>query len=259
MTIKTSRGDNSGGGGGAVDSVTGTLPIAVDNSDPANPVVEFTQISEALVISLHTLTSFTNNVGNVLEGSTINDVTLDWTYNRNGDDPFSQTIDQGVGAVPVADRQIILGPALGIVADTTYQIDAVGDDQSYGAPVGNPSSRTTTIDFQPAYYFGVSQNLYATGAGIEGDAAIFASESLGNSRQRTYNFDASVGGGANYLYIAYPTAQGNPASTQLGGFNFNDYTLINDDITNSAGFLRNYIILRSNNTYNGANINWEIF
>ena len=41
-----------GGGGGAVESVTGTLPIVVDNTDPANPIV--TLPGTPFVVSDHT-------------------------------------------------------------------------------------------------------------------------------------------------------------------------------------------------------------
>lgn len=216
-------------------------------------------LSESLLINLHALASFSNNVGNVLEGSTVDDVTLNWTFNRNGDDPSAQSIDQGVGVIPNADRQIVLGPGLGLVGDTTWTITADGDDVSYGAAAANQTQRSTTIDFQPAYYFGVSQNILATGADIE--ANFIGSEGISNSRARTYNFDASVGGGNNYLYIAYPTAFGNPPQTFFNGvqLNFNDYVIVNDDITNSEGFLRNFIIIRTNNTYNSNDIDWQIF
>ena len=40
-----------GGGGGTVDSVTGTAPITVDNTDPANPIVG---LSGGVGVVLHT-------------------------------------------------------------------------------------------------------------------------------------------------------------------------------------------------------------
>jgi hypothetical protein len=167
------------GAPGSVDSVTGIAPIHVDNTDPSNPVISYAE--------LHALATFTNDVNTALEGSTVNDINFAWTYNRNGDDPTSQSIDQGIGAIAVNLRAYNLGPAAGIIADTTWTISAVGDD-------ANLSSLQTSIDFRPAYYFGVDQAVIATGAGIQADPEIYGSETLGTARQRTYTFDASVGG-----------------------------------------------------------------
>lgn len=233
----------AGGGGGAV-TIVGDPPISAVETAPGVWEISYADLQE--------LTSFTNDVNTALEGSTVNDINFAWTYNR-APDPTSQSIDQGIGALAVNLRAYNLGPAAGVIADTTWTISAVGDDT-------NPSSLQTSIDFRPAYYFGVDQAVIATGAGIQADPEIYGSETLGTARQRTYTFDASVGGGSNYLYIVYPQAWGIPASTTFNGFAFNDYTTVqNEPITNSAGFARDYIILRTNNTYGGSDIEWRIF
>ena len=81
---------------------------------------------------------------------------------------------------------------------------------------------------------------------------------LASSRAVSYTFDASVGGGANYLYIAYPTSFGAPASTTFNGFTFTDYTITTVSLTNASGFTQNYYILRTNNTYSAASVTWQI-
>jgi hypothetical protein len=64
-------GGGGGGGGGSVDSVTGVVPGLVDNTDPANPVVQqqfgpdvtllLPNSSSALVNALQLILSLTNN------------------------------------------------------------------------------------------------------------------------------------------------------------------------------------------------------
>ncbi|PIR25596.1 MAG: hypothetical protein COX62_01420 [Deltaproteobacteria bacterium CG_4_10_14_0_2_um_filter_43_8] len=216
-----------------------------------------TGISEALIIPLHALSSFTNNVGTVEIGSIVDDVLLSWTYNRNANDPFSQQIDQGVGVLANNLRQIQLNN-LGIIVNTTWTIDAVGDDESYGAPAGNPSQRITSVLFLPGVYHGVSQ-ANDIDTGVEVMANFGPSIELDANRQHVYNFDASVGGGNNYLYIAYPQAYGNPVNTQIGGFDFNGYETFVDNLINDRGFAQNYIILKTLDVQNDNNIDWEIF
>ena len=86
-----------------------------------------------------------------------------------------------------------------------------------------------------------------------------ASCELDANRGHTYNFDASQGGGNNYLYVAYPQAYGVPAQTLFNGFIFNDYqTTQNENLINAQGYAQNYIILRTNNQFNGDDITWVI-
>lgn len=254
------RGNSGFQPGGPLDGIVYAPDVAIGSAfiatrTNANTLGKSAGISAALITDLHALASFSNNVNTILEGSTVDDVTLSWTYNRNGNDPASQSINQGVPAIANNLRQTVLANA-GIVNDITWTITSVGDDASLGAPVGNPSSRQTSIDFRPAYYSGVDSAVINTGAGVT--AAFAGSELLGNSRARTYNFDASVNGGANYLYIAYPAAFGLPNETFFNGFAFNAYTVVVDNITNSEGFVRQFNILRTNNAFNGANIVWQI-
>lgn len=241
-------GDGVPGPGGPILSISGNAPISVDNTDPANPVINYNE--------LHELVTFTNDV-NIFEfGDTINAINLAWTYNRNGDNPTSQSITPntpGPDPLPVAVglRAVALA-AQGVVNTTIYTINAIGDD-------GNPSSLNTTLTRQAKVYNGVDQ-----ASDIDTGAEFVASIGLGSgvfdgNKAHTYNFDASVGGGNNYLYIAYPSAYGVVATSTLNGIAYNDYSVSPPTpLTNAVGGIQNYYILRSNNPTSGSDLEWVI-
>ena len=236
------------GSGGEI-TFDGTVAVGdIVKRSGASTLGKVTQISELLIVSAHELATFTHNAGTTEKGGTVNNFTLSWTYNRNSDNPTSQSIDNGIGARPVADRSYAV-VAAGLTTNTTYTISAVGDDT-------NPSNLSTTVSFQNKRYSGVSTSVITTGADIV--TAFNATASFATSKLVTLNFDASVGGGNNYLYISYPTAFGAPSSTRFNGFAFTDYTQSTVSLTNASGWTENYYILRTNNTYSGASISWQI-
>jgi len=258
MTIRIDSGASIvAGPGGAVawDPAIGVGDVFIARRAAADVLSKGTGISAALVVALQEIATFTNDVGTVEIGSTVNNVNFAWTYNRNADDPDSQDIDQGIPALADSDRAYAAA-ALGLVATTTFTLTSVGDDEDYGAPVGNPDSAQTTITFMAKVYFGVDQAVINTGAGIM--AAFAGSGEFDANRQHTYNFDASGGGGDNYLYIAYPSSYGAPASTTFNGFAFNAYTSVLSNLTNASGHIQEYIILKTDNTYSGDGITWVI-
>jgi len=136
---------------------------------------------------------------------------------------------------------------------------AVSSNTTYTATVGDGTSTSTgaaSYSFLPGIYHGVANSVINTGAGII--ASFGSSVVLASSRAVTYTFDASVGGGSNYLYISYPTSFGTPSSTIFNGFTFTDYTTTTVSLTNASGYTQNYYILRTNPTYSGASITWQI-
>lgn len=237
--MKIIRGGASAGGGGGDVEITGNAPISVEETAPGVFEVSFNE--------LHALATFTNDV-NIFEfGDTIDEVNFAWTYNRNGDDPQDQDINGGVGDIANALRVATLNPAA-LSNTTTWTLTATGDD-------GNVSSLQTTATEMAKVYSGVDQAIINTGAGIM--AEFSASGAFDANRQHTYTFDASVGGGENYLYIAYPVSYGPVAglpNMTFNGFAFNDMTRVDDSLTNAVGGIQDYIILRSNQVYSGADI-----
>ena len=256
-TIIVDNEGGSGGGGGGIN-YDGSVSVGMTFLARRTGVALLgrgTGISSALIISLQALVSFTNTIGTVEIGSTVNNYTLNWAYNRNSDNPFSQTLSTS-GAVAVGLRTLAVTGA-GLTTDTTITLTAVGDDVSWGASVGNTSSLSTSILFRPGIYHGVDNGpLITTGAGIM--SAFGSSVALSSSRLVSYTFDASVSGGSNYIYIAYPTSFGAPSSTRLIGFAFTDYTQTTVSLTNAHGYTQNYYILQTNNPYSGPSISWQI-
>lgn len=150
-------------------------------------------------------------------------------------------------------------PAGGTEAPYTDTSGAVTTNTTYTATVGDGTSTsngTASYSFLPGIYHGVDTSVISTGSGIV--SAFGSSVVLASSRAVTYIFDASVGGGFNYLYISYPTSFGAPASTLFNGFTFTDYTSTTVSLTNASGYTQNYYILRTNNTYSGSSITWQI-
>ena len=232
----------------------GTPDGAILQKTSANTEGQATAISETLITSSEVVATFTNTVGTQLMGSTLTALTLDWTYNRNADDPDSQTIDQGIGAIAVTLRTKAL-TAQTITTDITYTISAVGDDMNYGAIAGNPSSLTTTVPFLNHRYFGVDTVVLSTDTGVKADlTAEFVS-----SKVVAKTFDASVNGGSNYLYYCYPKRLGLPTSTTFNGFTFTDYT--SSTITafsNESAYAEDFYLLKTNNVYSGSSIAWNL-
>lgn len=231
------------------DSVSfdGTIAIGdIAKRSGANTLGKVTGIPESLIVANQVLATFTNTAGTQLKGTTLNNLTLDWTYNRTPD-PTSQTIDNGVGSIAVSLRTVAL-TAQGLTATTTYNIDAVGDDLT-------ASSLATTIQFLNYRYYGVSQNVLVTDADVIADLT----PEFISARAVSKTFDASVGGGNNYLYYCYPTSFGLPATSKIGGLDFSDYsvsTIVAFD--NGTGFTENYYLLQTNTVQNGAAINWVL-
>ena len=218
------------------------------------------KVSALNLISAHTLATFTNTAGTTETGLTLVDWYFNWTYNRNSDNPTSQTISPTYGAQAVALRQYhVTGASL--TASTTYTMTSVGDD-------GNPSSLTTTVLFGLKRYWGVSATDVLTGANVMSVLNPQHNE-FGTAVSVSKVFDASAGSPPNYLYYAYPAAWGAISSSTFNTFPFTDYSYSNGSsfghstptaltLTNSSGGIANYYIVRTTNTYSGAGLTWVI-
>lgn len=145
--------------------------------------------------------------------------------------------------------------------ETYTDSNPVSSNTTFNARVSDGSStvvsNTISFNFLPGIYYGVSNAVINSGAGI---VSAFGSGGmvLGSSRAVSYTFDASVGGGANYLYIAYPASFGLPASTLFNGFAFTAYSVTTVSLTNASGYTQNYHILKTDSSYNGASMSWQI-
>lgn len=189
-------------------------------------------ISANQIVSAQVLNSFTNTSGSPLErGVTLNSFSLNWTYNRNSDNPTSQSIDQGVGSIAVGLRTKVFTTA-GLIATTTFIITAVGDDSTN-------SSLSTTITFVYPYYYGVgAQGL--TGAQVAALTKLVAV--LGN---KTESFSPTN----QVPYFAYPNSYAGLTSIlDVNGFEtLPDWTLSTKTITGLDGSPQSYKVYEFNN------------
>ncbi len=222
-----------------------------------NVQIELAKLGQALTIpsanvkDSQVLATFTNSVNQAEIGSTVNNVTFNWTYNR-APDPTSQEINNGIGSLAVALRTTNITGA-GLTTNTTWTISAVGDDLE-------ASSRQTTLFFRPRLYAGVSSSiLNNSSSSATFLAALTQLTPFATTEVGSYTLDASVGGGNNYLYIFYPTSFGLPSSTRIGGFAFTDYTVVTKvGFTNASGHSQDYYVLRTNSQYNSTGLVWQL-
>ena len=176
-----------------------------------------------------TIASFTNNVNSAEKGSTVNSVTLSWTYNTPTVTVTSQSINQGVGTITVGTLTKAL-TSLGLTSTTTWTLTASNGTET---PTANSS-----VTFYSKRYWGASADDSLTTAEI----LTLDSNEYVSSRSTTKTFDCS---GGKYIWICYPTSLGTATFT-VGGFvtSFNVSTVSH---TNASGFTEDYYTYRSVN------------
>lgn len=233
----------------------------------AETAFELVPLSELLIIPTHDLTMFqtkaywplvgtepAGNTGflnnpNVLIGVTVNQVDGQWTYNNADANPHDQSVNHGVGALAVALRVFSHMTAYTLTPET-YTITANG----FEFPIPNVITQNSVITFRNLRYWGVHNadltvdpNADDTIRGLLGST--FNREFI-TGKTVTKNFNASLGTPPNYLYYAYPSSFGAPATMTMGGFAFSQYstsTFLNFD--NGTGYLENYIIVKTDLQY----------
>jgi len=278
--MKINKGGGGGGGGGGGNVVWGTVVNGQNfiGNRNGNNLDAGTGISAGLIVSLQALATFTGTVqavslatsaGKFLEQTAdATAINFTWTYNRNAANPASQSINNGIGARPVADRSYnAAGQTIpGNTASLTYTISAVGDDVVWGNPVGNPSSLNVVAQGLPGAYYGVSTSLITNDATFQAEAAIVATEFLSSGRAFSTTFNFPVG--AYYFYYIYPAQYGLPSAitfpsagfnlTSPGGYLVNGVAASSApaavSLVNSVGYTNptGYYIIRSTNTFSGT-------
>jgi len=271
-------GGSGGGGGGDVTwgtVVNGQNFIGLRNG---NDLDAGSGISAGLIVSLQALASFTgtaqgvslaNSSGKFLERTAdVTGINFTWTYNRNADNPASQSLNNGIGARPVADRSYnATGQTIpGNTSSLVYTLSAVGDDVSWGNPTGNPSSLNITALGLPGAYYGVSTSLITDNTSFQAATGIVATEFLSSGRAFSTNFTFPAG--AYYFYYIYPAQYGLPSAVTFPSAGFNLTSpggyLVNGvaqssapaavSLVNSVGYTNptGYYIIRSTNTFSST-------
>lgn len=172
-------------------------------------------------------------------GTSVASVSLSWTL--SGSEPESQSIDQGVGGVPVGTTsKVVDGP---FTASRTWALTV--DDTS---PAGSPVQDTAQVSllFRQRHYWGVSANPSLSTADILALSSEFAT-----FRGKSVTYTAT---GGRYLYYCYPFNWGPLAGVIVGGLAFSDYTETIQSFTNASGHTEDYRVIRFNSLQNSSNI-----
>ena len=196
-----------------------------------NEIEEINGILADLLYEPIAFTSFTNNVGTVELGSTVNSVTLTWATNKT---PATLTLD-GTSIDVSLKSHTYSGLALKPTSVTTktYTIAAT-DDRNASA------SKTTSFSFVNGVYYGVINS----GATVDSAAIRGMTRKLQNSKAMS-SFTVNAGAGQHIVY-ALPSRLGTP-SMSVGGFSGGFNLIQTFNFTNASGYTESYDVWRSTN------------
>lgn len=233
-----------------VDPSGGNVTIIIDDYVMTNPspgVIRFTQIVP-LSVNL-------NGGGTYEVGQTVNSVNLTWSYNNGNPDPdTSQTLNQGIGSVPLNDRSYVYNTPITASGLSTVSFSITGVDSIRGS-----DSDSTNVRFGLRVYSGITTNSVMTAADITG-----GSSQIRTSANPDYDDTYDCTGG-NYFWYAYPASWGllSASNTKVNGLSFSawsdnaggqdaeGFTL---NVTNAYGHTELYRVYRVFNLQNGSNI-----
>jgi hypothetical protein len=210
----------------------GTGTDEVDASDIPYTNTSYTTVAAALDALLYTaisITSFSNDQSVIEIGGQAVDVTLSWGLNKA---PTSQSIDQGIGSLPVADRTYASTGSF--TTNRTYTLTATDGTTT--------DTDTTSVSFLNKRYWGCDSSTGPSDATIRAFSQEFAS-----SRVQSHVITAA----AQYVFIVYPASFGT-ASFTVNGLPNTAWTLSVQSFTNASGYTSSYNVYRSNNLLTGT-------
>lgn len=172
------------------------------------------------------ITSFTNNVGTVEMGSTVDTVVLNWKTNKT---PAELTLD-GQGIDTGLTTKTMEGA--GIKANKTFTLKAKDERDA-------EATKTTAITFLNGVYWGVA----ADQASFDSAFILGLTKGLQGSKAKTFTVNAAAG---QHIYYAIPTRYGTPGF-KVGGFDGGFAKAGTIDFTNASGYTESYDIWKSDN------------
>ena len=172
------------------------------------------------------ITSFTNNVGTVEMGSTVNTVVLNWATNKT---PEELTLD-GEGIDKTLKTKTIENA--NIKSNKTYTLKATDERDA-------TATKTTAINFLNGVYWGVAEDK----ADFDSAFILGLTKGLQGSKAKTFTVNA---GATQHIYYAIPSRYGTP-SFKVGGFEGGFAKVDTIEFTNASGYAENYDIYKSDN------------
>lgn len=215
----------TGGGGGVVAA----SDVTVTNAGFSNAQ----EIFDFLLYVPLQITAFTGGSNNEI-GSTVANIALDWTYNKA---VTSQSLNQGIGAVTVAQRFWDI-PGANITSNITYTLSATDGT--------TPRTANASVSFFPKRYWGPWPDQSPDNAEV-----LTLSQELASGRGKAITYDCT--GGRFPLYV-YPKSFGLITGVTVGNLPFSDYSHDELSITNASGYTQDYYRYFFNGIQTGAAI-----
>lgn len=201
--------------------------------NPDYPLLTTTQLAlNYLLYVPPQILGLVNSIGTVEIGSTVSAVNLSWGLNK----VMTALLLQGSPITPTLTAISLSGLAL--VSDTTYTLTA-----SDGT---NTTSAGTTVAFRARRWWGSSPLAALTSA----DILTLGSSEFAASRGQSRSMSAT----AAYLWFAWPSSFGGPASFVVNGLPSSGWVRSVVSHTNASGFTANYDVYRSLFLQNGSGI-----
>lgn len=203
-----------------------TVPNSQSDSTQIEDILSRLSALEYVPIAIN---SFTNNIGTVELGTTINSITFSWSTNKT---PTSLKI--GTTELDASAKTYTL-TGQSIESNTTYKLTAT-DEKTH-------VEKTTAVSFVNGIYYGISEERT-----IDSSFILKLTKSLQGSRSKTFTVTA---GSSQYIWYAVPTRYGT-CTFNVGGFD-GGFSLIDTvSFTNASNYTENYYVYRSDNANLGT-------
>lgn len=200
--------------------------VSYKESNVEEALDDLNQKMEDLMYEPIQITSFTNNVGTVEMGSTVNTVVLNWETNKT---PEELTLD-GEGIDKSLKTKTI--ESANIKSNKTYTLKAKDEREA-------EATKTTAINFLNGVYWGVAEDK----SSFDSAFILGLTKGLQGSKAKTFTVNA---GASQHIYYAIPTRYGTPAF-KVGGFDGGFAKAATIDFTNASGYKESYDIWKSDN------------
>lgn len=182
-----------------------------------------------------TITKFTNNVGTVEIGSTVNEVTFDWAFNKTPSVVILNGVHQAVDSTGATLSGLSVKPTS--VGTKSWMLTAM-DERAATA------SKSSGVSFVNGIYYGVSSAQSGYGSAfIRGLTRV-----LRDSRLSSIEVNAGEG---QYIFYCLPSRIGY-CEFKVGGFDGGFVLADTIEFTNASGYTEEYYIYRSTNAGLGS-------